>query len=203
MVAEQEQGGSEPPQPRSSQSKILLDSNSYFRLAKSIHPLLFQEFGRERHCLYVLPELQQEYDRQPRLHAKFPWVDDPEFKANRLKAPTLSRKQLREQKSVYDFMWDHVQTELPGPSRVDVTVLSYGYVLGCPVVTDDTDMRALGEVFDVSLQKTVELLKLMLDCDFLDMSKIRAVASYLAYIPDLPKDFSRDFQRLFGEHAPV
>lgn len=52
------------------QSKILLDSNSYFRLAKSIHPLLFQEFGNKKYCLYVLPELDKEYERQPRLKNK-------------------------------------------------------------------------------------------------------------------------------------
>jgi len=61
------------------QHKILLDSNAYFRLAKSVHPLLFQEFGPDRACLYVLPELEQEYQRQPRLKAKFPWVEEEEF----------------------------------------------------------------------------------------------------------------------------
>ena len=43
------------------QSKVLVDSNSYFRLAKSIHPLLFQTFGDEEYCLYVLPELDRAY----------------------------------------------------------------------------------------------------------------------------------------------
>jgi len=186
----------------SAQSKILVDSNSYFRLAKSVHPLLFQEFGADRHCLYVLPELQQEYDREPRLHAKFPWVDDPDFKENRKRAPALSKKHKRELEVAREFLWDYVQTQLPGPSRVDVTVLSYGYVLGIPVVTDDTDMRALGNAFGVKLLKTLELLKLMLDCGHIDMPKVCAVASYLVYIPDLPKDFQEDYRRLFGEQPP-
>ena len=47
------------------QTKLLLDSNVYFRLAKEIHPLLFQEFGDECYCLYVLEELQAEYDCSP------------------------------------------------------------------------------------------------------------------------------------------
>ena len=36
---------------KSAQAKILLDSNSYFRLAREIHPLLFQEFGDKNYCL--------------------------------------------------------------------------------------------------------------------------------------------------------
>ena len=32
------------------QRKILLDSNSYLRLAQTIHPLLHVEFGHECHC---------------------------------------------------------------------------------------------------------------------------------------------------------
>lgn len=190
------------PGRRTAQTKILLDSNSYFRLAKSIHPLLFHEFGAPRYCLYVLPDLQKEYDRQPRLKAKFPWVDEPDFRANRQQAPRLSKPQKRELQTAFDFMWNYVQTVLPGPSRVDVTVLSYGYVLGISVVTDDGDMRALGDVFGVSLMNTAELLKLMLDCELIDMTKVRGVASYLAYLPDLPKNFAADYQRLFGEATP-
>lgn len=194
--------GADGPGQRTAQTKILLDSNSYFRLAKSIHPLLFQTFGEPRYCLYVLPELQDEYDRQPRLKAKFPWVDEPDFRANRQQSPKLSKQQKGARQTAFDVMWDYVQTDLPGPSRVDVTILSYGYVLGISVVTDDGDMRALGDVFGVSLMNTVELLKLMLDCGLIDMVKVRGVASYLAYLPDLPSGFADDFQRLFGEAAP-
>lgn len=31
------------------------------------------------------------------------------------------------------FIWDHVESELPGPSRVDALYLAHGYVLGFPV----------------------------------------------------------------------
>jgi hypothetical protein len=199
------QGPARPDSPggRTAQTKILLDSNSYFRLAKSIHPLLFQEFGNDRYCLYVLPELQGEYDRQPRLKAKFPWVDEPEFRANRTRQPELSKQQCRARETAYDIMWEHVQTELPGPSRVDAKVLSVGYVLSIPVVTDDRDMQALAAVFGVSVMSTVELLKLMLDHGHAEMALVRSIAPYLAYLPDLPKDFASDYRRLFGEPAPV
>lgn len=94
------------------QTKILLDSNSYFRLAKSIHPLLFQPFGETRNTLYVLPELEQEYAKAPRLRSKFPWVTDPEYQSNRSKPLSLSRQNKKDRETAYDIMWDYVQTDL-------------------------------------------------------------------------------------------
>jgi hypothetical protein len=184
------------------QTKILLDSNSYFRLAKSIHPLLDVEFGGERYCLYVLAELDREYEKESRLHTKFSWVNEPEYKANRTKRLTLSRKQQRDQLTAFDFMWDHVQTTLSGPSRTDALHLSYGYVLGVAVVTDDTDMRALADVFDVKVMKTLELLKLMLDKGRVDMVMVKRIAAYWSYEVDRPKDFATDYRRLFDESPP-
>lgn len=185
------------------QSKILLDSNSYFRLAKCIHPLLFESFGKAKHTLYVLPELDKEYTATPRLQSKFPWVLDEEFLNNRSKRLSLSKQQKRERETVYEFMWEHVQTELPGPSRVDVTVLSHAYVLGIPVVTDAADMIKLAEEYGVTVWKTLDLLKLMLDCGHVNRAKVRGVVAYWGYAGDFPKDFALDYRRLFSEAPPV
>lgn len=202
MSTDEEDTGAIEPKGRTSQTKILLDSNCYFRLAQSLHPLLFQEFGLERYCLYVLPELDGEYARQPRLQSKFPWADDPEYRENRQATPQLSRQQRQALGTTYDFLWDHVQTVLPGPSRVDVTVLSYGYVLSIPVVTDDSDMAELGRTFGVALLTTLELLRLMLDCGHVSLEKIREIVSYWTYLGDKPRDLPHEFRRLFGEDAP-
>lgn len=184
------------------QSKILLDSNSYFRLAKSIHPLLFQPFGSSNYCLYVLPELEHEYDRQPRLHSKFPWVSDPEYKSNRCRNISLSRKQRRELEIAIGVVWDYSTSEMPGPSRVDVTVLSYGYVLGIPIVTDDLDLKKLSSEFSVIAWSTLELLKLMLDCDYIDQGRVRATVGYWRYIDDPPANLGAEYGSLFGESLP-
>lgn len=42
------------------QSKILVDTNAYLRLAKTVRPLLFVPFGDNEYCLYILPELNEE-----------------------------------------------------------------------------------------------------------------------------------------------
>ena len=184
------------------QTKILLDSNSYFRLAKSIHPLLFQEFGDSYYCLYVLEELEREYARNPRLQNKFAWVNETEYRENRARRLALSRQQKKELPTVYDFLWNHAQTELPGPSKIDVTVLSYGYVLDIPVVTDDADMIALAKAFGIRVTKTLELLKLMMNSDHIDIAAVRRVAAYWSYEDDRPKDYHADYRRLFGEEPP-
>lgn len=55
-----------------SQSKILVDTNAYLRLAKTIHPLLSTPFGEKKYCLYILPELNKEL-ANAKFENKFPW----------------------------------------------------------------------------------------------------------------------------------
>ena len=40
------------------QSKILVDTNAYLRLAKTIRPLLFMPFGDNEYCLYIAYALE-------------------------------------------------------------------------------------------------------------------------------------------------
>ena len=65
------------------QSKVLIDSNVYFRLAQSIHPLLQVEFGKEKYCLYTIEDFQKEYEKDVRLKNNFSWVNEPEYRSNR------------------------------------------------------------------------------------------------------------------------
>jgi hypothetical protein len=185
-----------------SQSKILVDTNAYFRLAQSIRPLLKVEFGEEHYCLYVVKELQQEFDRNPRLRNRFPWVGSQEYAESRTQRLQLSKKERTEIDQAFEFIFDHARTAYPGGSRVDVTILAHAYVLGIPTVTDDGDMLALANDFEIKTLRVLDLLKLMLDCKHVDMSKVREIAGYLAYIKDKPKDYWRDYKKLFGEDPP-
>ena len=62
------------------QSKILVDTNTYLRLAQSIDPLLYVPFGTSDYCLYVIPEMNVEL-RSRHLRTRFPWVDQADFVA--------------------------------------------------------------------------------------------------------------------------
>ncbi|MEE8429125.1 MAG: DNA-binding protein [Gammaproteobacteria bacterium] len=181
------------------QAKILLDSNAYFRLAKNIHPLLDTPFGGAHHCLYVLKELDDEFERNKRLKTQFIWVNEDEFVSNRQKRLALSRKDRKAIKLSVDFLRQHkIDNEL-GVSRVDILCLTYGHVLNIPVVTDDGDMLVLAKDFDIQTMKTLELMRLMHDCDHIKMAKVRQVVGYWKYISDKPAGFKEDYIRLFKE----
>ncbi|MDP1930869.1 MAG: DNA-binding protein [Gammaproteobacteria bacterium] len=135
-------------------SKILVDTNSYLRLAKTIRPLLFVPFGENEYCLYILPELNEELNGR-KLKSKFQWVEEQEYVENRKHFPTVSRKQLQSIHQTFAYIWDHVQTELPGPSRIDALYIAYALELAIPLVTDDRDMTELASVFDVQVMPTL------------------------------------------------
>jgi len=183
------------------QSKILIDTNAYLRLAQSIKPLLFTPFGVEEYCLYVIPELNDELNKR-HLKNAFPWIDDPEYSNYRQHFPKISRNQKKSIQSTFEYLWDHVVTELPGPSRVDVRYIAYTIELGIVVVTDDEDMIQLANAFDAKVMRTLDLLKLMLDAGHIDMPKIRTIVSYWRYIKDTPGQLDKRFRKIFGCEPP-
>lgn len=180
-----------------SQSKILVDTNAYLRLAKTIRPLLFMPFGDKEYCLYILPELNEEL-KSHKLQNNFYWVTEDEYIQNRKHFPSIARKQKTSIKQTFEYLWDYVQTDLPGPSRVDALYLAYAIELDIPVVTDDQDMTALANAFDAKVMPTLELLKIMLDCGHTNMKTIKALCDYWRQF-DRPANLETDFLRLFSD----
>jgi hypothetical protein len=180
------------------QSKILVDTNTYLRLAKTIRPLLFVPFGDNEHCLYILPELNEEL-KSRKLQSKFHWVEEDEFVNNRMYFPKVSKKQKSSIQRTYEYLWDYVQDN-PGPSTVDTLYVSYAIELGIPVVTDDRDMSVLAKEFDAQVISTIELLKIMFDSGHADLKTINGLCGYLRYWSDFTPSMESDYQRLFGDH---
>ena len=184
------------------QRKLLLDTNAYLRLARSIHPLLFIEFGEDPTCLYLIEEFEREFARSRRLRGKFPWVDEPEYRDNRDVRLQIGRKQRRTIRTAVDFIGDQADMDALGVSAVDVSVLAHASVLEIGVVTDDTDMRTLGKSFGIEIMSTLALLKLMLDAGHIDYARVRQIAAYWRHERDIPAKFGRAYRRLFGEPHP-
>ncbi|MDU7494703.1 DNA-binding protein [Providencia vermicola] len=180
------------------QKKILVDTNSYLRMAENIHPLLFTIFGKDEYCLYVLPELNKELNNN-KFQSKFPWVHEADFVGNRSKFPTVGRKAKNSIKQTEEYLWDYVLSDLPGPSPVDVKYIAYSLELNIPVVTDDQDMIELASVFDAVTMSTIDLLKLMVDCSHINLSKIQALCMYWNYNRDYPSNYHRDIKKHFPE----
>ncbi len=104
--------------------RILLDSNAYLRLANSFHPLLNEPFGKDRYALYLIPEFQNEFDKNPRLTNKFGWVNQPEYIENRKYRIRATRFQRGQINLTYSYLWPHNISEGLGASRIDVQALA-------------------------------------------------------------------------------
>lgn len=65
--------------------ELLLDSNIYFRFAKSVHPLLpgHYKIDTTLYSFSVIDELDKEYNRNKDLGKKFPWVSERKYIRNR------------------------------------------------------------------------------------------------------------------------
>ena len=175
---------------------ILLDTTCFLRLARSIRPLLGQQFGDQPYVLSVIPELNKELTSK-RLQTEFSWIEAEELVVERGFFPQLSRANRKGIKTTFDFLWDHVATALPGPSRVDTTFVAYAIELNCLLVTDDQAMRQLASAFGARTWCTLELMRLMLDTGNISPHSIQALVAYWEYESDLPANFQSDFARLF------
>jgi predicted nucleic acid-binding protein len=179
------------------QSKILVDTNVYLRLAQTIRPLLFVPFGDDEYCLYIIPELNKELLNR-RFETKFPWIDEEEYRENRKFFPNISNKQKKSIKDTFEYIWDYVVTILPGPSKVDVLYIAYALELEVPMVTDDKDMTQLAQEFEANVMPTLQLLKIMLNCGHTNMKTIDGLIKYWRYIGDRPANMESDYKKYFN-----
>jgi len=175
---------------------ILIDTNVYLRLAKTIRPFLGQTFGEKPYLLSVIPELNQELTSK-RLQTEFAWVEQVEHILERRFFPNLSRSNKKGIAFNFDFLWDHVASELPGPSPIDTTYIAYALELDCLLVTDDQNMLKLARAFGAKTLCTLELLHLMLKQNHITLQTITSLVSYWEYSNDLPANFRKDYRRLF------
>jgi hypothetical protein len=190
------------------QTKIILDSNSYFRLAQNIHPLLCEPFGKSQFTIYIHSELSTEFRRSPRLKNKFHWFTEPRFVANRSRSISLSEENKREIESTYEYLWEHVQDEFltphgKGPSPIDTRIVAIALVLNISLVTDDRDMIELASAFDSKQITSLGLMKLMLDEGRIDDAKVDQVVEQWIYDNDTPySGWREEFKRVFSRDAP-
>ncbi len=187
---------------------ILLDSNAYFRLARSIRPLLSQSFGDPPpYVLKVLEDLYKEFARNPRLTSKFHWVADSEYVSD-LEASQYSArgKTATQVETALSYLVKQSIISAIDVSIIDLKVLAVGHARGFPVITDDKGMQQLAELFDIECWPTLKLMKLMLDCKRIDLNKVKEVVEYWDAENDLPRhieDFRRLYVEFFNGKCPV
>ena len=186
------------------QTKILLDTTSYLRLAQNIHPLLFQPFGEEDFTLYVHSDVVGECQRQPRLANKFDWIMLPEFVENRRKPLKLNSKQTKEIHENLDFVLGHIWAETLPISRTDAAILATALALGIRFVSDDVALIELANEYGVLTWTSLELMKAMFDRDSIDIDKVEMVVEQWVYDGDLPAKALRGrYEEFFGGKPPA
>lgn len=178
-------------------NKLLIDSNSYFRLAQSLHPLLNCQFGNDNHCIYILKECDQEYSKNTGLQNKFSWMNHEEYVKNRKIKLTYDITAQNGVEHNMRFIKTFAQENYLNVSEVDRKYLAVALELDTTLITDDSDMIAVAIEFEIPVMRTLELLKLMLDCNHIDVDKVKEITGYWIYSNDTPKDFKKDCKALF------
>ncbi len=182
------------------QTKILLDTNAYLRLAQNINPLLFVSFGESNYTLYVIDDFQKEFNKNQRLKNKFYWVNEPEYLENRKKKIKLSRQNKKDIKVAASIIWEQNISMKFGASKPDIRALAFAYILNMPVVTDDADMVELAEALDIETWGILKLMDVMLKADHVNIKDLKAIRDYLDYNKDLPyASFKKEFKKRFGK----
>ncbi len=181
-------------------NKILLDSNSYFRLADNLYPLLSNIFGnKKQYKLVILGGTLREYNYQARLQSKFSWVDNNRHKEdrknNKLRLKSRTSKSIK--KTTYFLISDSANRGL-GCSPFDIECLSTAMELSIKLVTDDGDLYQLAKDYEVDCISTLELMKIMLDENRISIKDVQDTVYMWDYMEDLPRNFKTDFITIFG-----
>jgi hypothetical protein len=193
---------SDPPQV------ILLDSNAYFRLARSIRPLLAGTFGaKRRYSLCVLQVLDREYLSNARLHNKFEWVTEREYRADReAKRYRCQGRYAAKAERAFSFLAGYAREHRLNVAPEDLRALAVGFVRGIPVVTDDIAMQQVASANDIPCWSSLRLLRLMQTEGRIGLDLVRQVLEYLAETNDLPMPMEKlraEYRLHFAEDCPV
>lgn len=182
-----------------SQTKLLLDTNTYLRLAQSIHPLLGTPFGKTNFTLYIHKEIETELNRSSRLQTKFYWIETEEYKVNRKKRLNIAKPLQKEIENTYEHIWEFQKDEKLGLSREDIYCIATSFELNIVLITDDQAMIKACKEFDVCVLSTLELMNMMLVNNHIKLDLIKQIIEYWKYENDLPANFNKDFKRLFSK----
>ena len=199
-------------------TSLLLDTNAYFRLAKSFHPLLGRVLptsgSTAERVLRVISEVDREFEANTALMSKFHWVADAPYRQNRKqhilgltgKQPTM----IADKRKFIEFGVrmsgsDFKAKKVSPPSPTDCLVLAYAEVLGIDVVSDDGGMVCAASTvmgLNCRVQSSLDVLHALHQSNQVTLSQIKAAARYLDYEDDLPGAWRRDSIKLFGQQLP-
>jgi hypothetical protein len=182
--------------------RILLDTNTYLRIGKSIKPLLGIPLGKQQLALYLLNQAQKELDTVTKLKTKFNWVQQEEYKKERKKIITTTREEKVQIEDAWEHIWYLQKEKNYGLSPVDIYCIATALVLGIKLVSDEINIKLTADEFGVDIINTVELLKILVAVEKIDINQVKGIISYLKYLKDFPHFLNETYRSIFGEKTP-
>lgn len=191
-------------------TQVLLDTNTYLRLAKRIRPAVGREFGQVPYVLVILKAIEDEVHRSARLRFLNPWFDEPEFANERVAKQTrLTSEEKQALKLTQDVLMGTIQLDVAKyttgrspPGATDCWLLAYGLVKGAIVATDDLGMHTLASDFGLKVWHGFELLAKLRSAKVVDNEMVREIYDALERNGDLTPTWRKAkhdvFERIFG-----
>ncbi|GAB3500163.1 hypothetical protein GCM10027399_25880 [Curvibacter fontanus] len=192
-------------------TQVLLDTNTYLRLAKRIRPAVGRQFGQVPYVLVILKAVEDEVHRNARLKFLNPWFDAAEFAEERLaKQVRLTTAEKEDMRLVQDVLLGTVQMDVQQytsngrspPGFTDCWLLAYGQVKGAIVVTDDLGMHTLAAETGLKVWHGYELLAKLLTAKVVDNDLVREIYAALENNQDLTGTWRQakhtTFKKIFG-----
>lgn len=192
-------------------TQVLLDTNTYLRLAKRIRPAVGRQFGQVPYVLVILKAVEDEVHRSSRLKFLNPWFDVAEFAEERLaKQVRLTVAEKEDMRLVQDVLLGTVQMDVQlytsngrsPPGSTDCWLLAYGQVKGAIVVTDDLGMHTLAAAAGLQVWHGYELLAKLRTAKVVDNDLVREIYVALESNQDLTETWRQakhtTFKKIFG-----
>lgn len=191
---------------------VLLDTNTYLRLAKRVRPFVGRQFGQVPYVLTILKVTEDEVHRSAHLRFRNPWFDQAEHAqervAKQVKLTAAEKAQIQAAQSVLlgwvrmdvDRFTSHGRSP-PGPA--DCWLLAFGQVRPAVVVTDDLGMHELVKDFpEIKVWHGYELLSKLRTSKVASDALIREIYDALEANDDLTRTWLHakhtTFKKIFG-----
>ena len=194
---------------------VLLDTNTYLRLAKRVRPAVGIKFGQKGYVLTILKAVEDEVHRSAKLRHRYPWFDDEEFATERMAQQVrLSRDEKSSIQAVQSVLRAAVLEEADKftsggrspPGTTDCWLLAFGQVRPAIVATDDLGMHELAKDFGITVWHGYELLDKLRSAKVVDGALIRDIYDALERNGDLTATWQAAkhavFSKVFGS-APT
>lgn len=200
-------------------SVALIDTTSYLKLGRALHPLLGRAVGLPPRICRTISEVDREFEGKESLSATFYWVPQVEYADNR-KENLLSAMQIG-MKDVMNWRTqiqgfarmnanEYRKRNLTPPSPADALLIAYAVVITqlhgirAAVVSDDGGVRFTVEELDLcDALSGYQLLELFLTHQYVDLPKVKALYSELDYLSELPADWRTNCHTTFGFKHPA